>query len=107
MGSRCSWRATPLKRVVVGHNVAPDAAEVFLRGRHGVTRAAAIKALSPFAAQIERELGVLVSEETCPVLALKRLNVHMTDGDNWPQVSKWLAEQAHRYCELLARRKTL
>ena len=107
MGSRCSWRATPLKRVVVGHNVAPDAAEVFLRGRHGVTRAAAIKALSPFAAQIERELGVPFSEETCPVLALKRLSVDMTDGDNWPQVSKWLAEQAHRYCELLARRKTL
>ena len=103
VGPRCRWRTTSVKGVVIGLHVEPNGAEVFLRGRQGVTREAALKALSPLAPTIGQDIGVPLDDASCAVLALKRFALDMTNPANWPAASHWLATEAQLYDAVLQR----
>ena len=101
VGPRCRWRPTDVRGVVIGLYVDLNAAEVFLRGRQGVTREAAWEILSPFRARIEEELGVLLNDASCAVLARTRLAIQLANSTNWQMASAWLTTQAQRYDAIL------
>jgi hypothetical protein len=103
VGPRCRWRTTSIKGVVMGLHVEPNGAEVFLRGRFGVTRDAALKTLSPLTATISQDIGVPLDDASGAVLALKRFTLDMTKPANWPAASQWLTAQAQLYDAVLQR----
>lgn len=100
-GGRALWRAVPEVDLVVSRWFSFDGVGVFIRGGRGVRMHEVTDHLAPHEGQLQALLGGDLSNVGFPMLS--RIDLDMTNQENWPTAASWLNEQAEAYAGALVK----